>query len=493
MSLKFPVSLVGKRIASWLGFGSASRELDGDEDYINLGDILDGVFAGVGKKFTVAAWIKYVKPTGGAGRSIISKDDVGESGTGRQWNFSVFDDGVNTDGAIRVVISNGANTKRRAFDTDSGYINGGTVWNHVAFTYDQTKDDDELVTIYVNGEPAATSITAPAGSDLVIEDTASPVVIGFFDIVAPSTWYGKGNIADVRIYDTDIGPTNVLNISQGQYIQNNLVGHWLKDTDDFIDHSINSNTGCNGFEPCFSTDAPPVSYTSSGDASRDFNGVDDMVTIADDNIYSFGGGSSDDPFSIAAWIKMDNSDRFRILSKHQASREFLFTTTSTKNLVLALYDDNAVGGTASQQRRYTAQSMDNYLGSWTHVAATYDGRGGSTAHEGIKLYIDGSEVATVETNANGANYVAIENTSSDVTIGGEDLGARRADGKIADVRLYDDELTSSEVTSIYNGTDHTGNLIGHWLGNTDDFNDMSVNSGNGTVDGSTYSLDGPKP
>ena len=91
------------------------------------------------------------------------------------------------------------------------------------------------------------------------------------------------------------------------------------------------------------------------------------------------------------------------------------------------------------------------------------------------------------------DYVAMENTTANALIGSIGGFAAYADGLIADVRLYSDELTAGEVTNLYNGTDHTDNLIGHWLGNSNDLLDMSVNNNNGTHEGAQYSTDGPKP
>ena len=46
--------------AAFSGFGNASRSFDGVNDYIDMGDVLDSVFAGTGKQFTIAAWVKSV-------------------------------------------------------------------------------------------------------------------------------------------------------------------------------------------------------------------------------------------------------------------------------------------------------------------------------------------------------------------------------------------------------------------------------------------------
>ena len=42
------------------GFGNASRSFDGINDTVQMGDVLDSVFAGAGKQFTITAWIKNI-------------------------------------------------------------------------------------------------------------------------------------------------------------------------------------------------------------------------------------------------------------------------------------------------------------------------------------------------------------------------------------------------------------------------------------------------
>ena len=63
-------------------------------------------------------------------------------------------------------------------------------------------------------------------------------------------------------------------------------------------------------------------------------------------------------------------------------------------------------------------------------------------------------------------------------------------GRIADVRIYDAELTASQILDIYNGTTDRTNLIGQWLTNSDDVLDHA-GTNDGTNVGSTYSTGSP--
>lgn len=100
-------------------------------------------------------------------------------------------------------------------------------------------------------------------------------------------------------------------------------------------------------------------------------------------------------------------------------------------------------------------------GQWYHLVATYDG---STNASGVNLYVDGSSVADTDEFDNLISD--IDFTSFVFGIGGNGvLGA--FDGKIDKVIVYNDVLTSGEVTTIHNygrkaGLIGIGNEVSQW-------------------------------
>ena len=82
------------------------------------------------------------------------------------------------------------------------------------------------------------------------------------------------------------------------------------------------------------------------------------------------------------------------------------------------------------------------LDTWHHVVATYDG---TSNGNGMNVYLDGSLDNT------GNNYTATGTIQNErkVTIGSESDGSGRMKGKISDVRIYDWELTSGEVSALF--------------------------------------------
>jgi len=184
----------------------------------------------------------------------------------------------------------------------------------------------------------------------------------------------------------------------------------------------------------------------SNQYSFNFNGTNNYISIPDNNSLSFGNGITDSPFSISAWVKMNDATLFRIFSKMNTSNEeYMFTTSGTKQLGLFLMNQGA--GTNIIARSFTPL-MSAYVGQWIHLVGTYSG---NSATSGIKLYLNGSRIDDANFTA-GGTYVAMSNTSATARIGSvsRSAGTAYANGKIDEVSLWNKELSLSEVQEIYN-------------------------------------------
>ena len=290
-------------------------------------------------------------------------------------------------------------------------------------------------------------------------------------IQAPPYWM-EGNIADARIYDTDLTSTDVSNLYNGTDITTNLVGHWLKDTDDVLDHSTNSNNGEN-FGSIFSPDNPSPAITF-GRASRSFDGVGDYITAPDGSWLPTG------TQTWACWVKRNNQGVYAIFNHNSSAPNRSIQIVVTQNNTIQFQvsqdgtgrEDLASGSTLSQ-------------GEWYHVACVFNPSASSGQQR--RIYING----TLDVNAS-TNYTALHDTSEDVGMGANGAGLFHLDGKLADCRIYDADLSSTDISDLYNGTNITTNLIGHWLTDNDDVNDYA-GTNDGTNVGSTYSYDAPFP
>ena len=179
-----------------------------------------------------------------------------------------------------------------------------------------------------------------------------------------------------------------------------------------------------------------------GRGSASFDGTNDVITITDNSVFSFGDGSTDQGFSITAWVKMVDATNFQIMNKgiFNTDGEWNFRTNSSDQLVFALYDESV----SSTHESVISSAITSNQNQWIHVAATYDGRGGTSANDGMELYINGAN--SVSTRSGAGTYVAMENLAGNVTIGAGNSAF--ANGSIAQVGIWQRQLSSSEVLNI---------------------------------------------
>ena len=188
-----------------------------------------------------------------------------------------------------------------------------------------------------------------------------------------------------------------------------------------------------------------LSDTTSISNGIRLHGGGEYVSIQDSEVFSFGDGTDDKPFSIESWVKMDDATSFTIASKgiYNSTAEWKFGLGSDDALILIIYDESVAS--TYEYGLYTT-TLTSYEGQWVHLSGTYDGRGGTSATDGISLYVNGSPVTTSTGGA--GTYVAMENLGADVHIGRENTAY--ANGLIDEVRIYQKELSASEVLKNYN-------------------------------------------
>jgi hypothetical protein len=116
---------------------------------------------------------------------------------------------------------------------------------------------------------------------------------------------------------------------------------------------------------------------------------------------------------------------------------YLQYLTSSQSVRFSLVDSS---GTEYQANSNTSSVL---LNEWTHIFVTFSG---NSNQNGIKIYINGA-VASTPTS------LAISNTilnNVNLTIGAESDGGRIFNGYIDDFRIYNKEMSASEVLDIYN-------------------------------------------
>lgn len=207
--------------------------------------------------------------------------------------------------------------------------------------------------------------------------------------------------------------------------------------------------------------------------SLNFDGVAEYIDCTNNSVFNF---NSTDPFSFESWVKFDNVSGFNFLTAKvdfggvPVARGYYFGTEGNQLKFLFFNTNTTLMSVKSVQTVST--------GVWYHVIMTYDGSGNAS---GVKYYLDD----TLLTNTILSDTLIDPTTTTvPLQIGGQSpsfLG-----GNIARSRIWDIELTSGEVTTMYNGgcinysPIQTGNLIldlditnSSWNGSEYDVTDLS--------------------
>lgn len=178
-----------------------------------------------------------------------------------------------------------------------------------------------------------------------------------------------------------------------------------------------------------------------------FNGTDERAIGTDDDYWSRGDSSDDNPMSIAAWIKVTDTAASRtILSKYGGTtREWLLRIFTDDKLQFAVFDESV----DRESTRKTDAAVTQ--GSWIHVCVTYDGTAGASALDGATLYVNGAAVASTATND--ALYVAMENTTRTPGLGsttgsGTEFKGSMAGGPLGPI-FTQVALSADEVNRLY--------------------------------------------
>ena len=186
----------------------------------------------------------------------------------------------------------------------------------------------------------------------------------------------------------------------------------------------------------------PSTPAYSNEYSFLFDGVDDYVDCGDNNNLSFGDSVNDSPFTFSLWAKIDDLTSSHILIEKydysSGNSEYLFYIGSDG----AIYNNIYSNGISLRRRgRKTSIGLIS-INTWYHIAWTYDGQGGTNASNGIKIYLDGVRVDNANNQKN--TYVAMRNSTLPFKIG------EFIEGNMDEVSVFNSELSTSDVTTIYN-------------------------------------------
>ena len=196
-----------------------------------------------------------------------------------------------------------------------------------------------------------------------------------------------------------------------------------------------------------------------------FDGSNDHVLVSDQDDFSFGDGSGNDkPFTFSAWVFVEDAtggDEGPFITKGEVGGgtniEYIFKHRQGQLRAFIYRGDNT--GT-NNRIRLQADAASISDATWTHVVFTYDG---SLSENGLKFYTNGS--ATAATAAVDGDYSGgggTRNSNEPLIIGKtNNAGANAAqtyEDRMADVCIFNKELSATEVSELYNGG-HVKNML----------------------------------
>jgi len=172
------------------------------------------------------------------------------------------------------------------------------------------------------------------------------------------------------------------------------------------------------------------------DISFDFDGTNDYLTRSPISGLETTG-------SVSAWVKLDsmsaNGFIFQIREEEGTNNQIILLWNNASGVIRG---NVKFAGTTNVVDSGSGLEND---GNWHHVAFTWMSGSKSSALNVTKIYIDGSET-DIESRGNTWN-----GTAGELVIGRNGIQSNAYfNGHINDVAIFDDALTSSEVSAIYN-------------------------------------------
>ena len=344
----------------------------------------------------------------------------------------------------------------------TGWKNFGTittgVWNHFVIVLNNT-----TASAYVNGSKLGSDETITA----IYLNTSAQTTIGAN--YAEDGSFINGQISGSHIFDVALTSTEVTELYaidkrssiSGHSQFSNCVGSWLMgagsgDTTSTIQDQTSENNDATvsgatlvGYNDGTVSDTSVASIvlTEGLTSGRDSQGF--FLTDTTENCLTLNGAEYVEipdsevldllsaGFSVEAWVNIKSLDSFNPIvtqwdSTDNANSSWTLETVGS-DLTFYMRDGGSNKGAVS--------SSTATLNVWRHVVGVFEGDGVSG---GLKVYVDGVVGGTTQT------ITASQQSSFNIFIGEFSDTFQAFNGKIDDVKIYSDALSSDEVTKNYN-------------------------------------------
>ena len=417
-----------------------SVDFDGVDEYVGTGSSITDL--GITDKFTFSFWVKFDSFTDWDG--IIGATSAGSFSNG----FGCY---AKADGKIYTFINNYASGGRVVSSTLST-----ATWYHVLWCYDGTLGSSNIE-VFIDGS----SIGTAAFTATVTTHALSVFNIGRLSPNSTPYYSFNGNLDEVAVWNTDqrADVATIYNSGTPTDLSSLSPVAWYRmgdgDTFNMLDN-----------EQAYSN------------RSVDFDGVDEFVTMGD-VLDEDGTGA----FSISFWENLDSTGNTHLVGKMLNSDTYAGYSAYINSNKLRFAIINSFSGNTLMVDTTTSLSS----GTWQHIVITYDG---SQDVSGVTIYINGSndELTTIYDSLDSSST-----TTAPFTIASRNGTAMFTDGKIDEVSFFNSELTSGNVTTIYNSgvpNDISGlSPVGWWRMGEGDTYPTLTDSGSGSNDGTMTNME----
>lgn len=391
-----------------------SFQLDGNIDFVTYADnsnlsFGDGV---TDSPFSISAWIKV---TTGTAFIIVGKYLAYPNG---EYKFV-----KQADGTVLIRIISGNNELSRRGRTTNSIDSLVGQWVHVVSTYNGNSDYSGLK-IYIDG---VRSDVANNGKNVytAMSNTTYPLNIGKF---------ANTNVNEVSIFNSELSQSEVLSIFNGG-LPDSLTAFnpllWLRmgeeatwNGSEFVLDNQGSIGGTATSVGILPTDPNPTTDVPLFDnKSFTYDGVSDYVSLSS-RTQNF------TDFTISVWFKTTPKGGFNSIIGNSGNEG---------GLLFAIVQAGAVIRIRSDQWDILSAVITDDV--WHHLAVTYD----SSANE-LKSYVDNSLFTTLTPNtpSNPTNSHSFNQIGQRTSVG-------QWLGNINDLSVFSNVLSSSDVTTIFNG------------------------------------------
>jgi hypothetical protein len=335
---------------------------------------------------------------------------------------------------------------------NSTALNDGA-WHNVIAVLPEGKNQSTDLLLYVDGQLNTTAYAGTCTIDTHSENV--PVHIGAYCLYNegyPAYAYTQATIDDVRIYSRALNETEIQGIAKLP----NPVAHWKLNKNAF-DATAHQYHATNGGDP----NTKELNWSNAGYLNQSLSGDPNC------RVNGYKGILGAHARTTSAWIKTSSYGPL-LYWGDPASQHWLMGINSSGYVYIQIQTSN---GTK------TGQTLVNN-NQWHHIVAVFPEDGTPNCSD-IKIFIDSTEDSCSQSN------LALNTAEGDdVVLGGAPFGADFT-GMIDDVRIYDQALTSSQISVLRSGT-KSQEPIAYWnfgQGTVADANDCSGNAHNGTVYG----------